>query len=189
MTEIIVFHHALGLTAGVGAFADTLRRAGHAVTTPDLFDGQTFAGIEQGVAYAKEIGFDTVIERGRAAAASAPAASVYVGFSLGVLPAQMLAQNRAGAKGAVLCYGCVPPSRFGSEWPKDVPVQIHGMEGDEFFQEDLEAARIVAETAARAELFLYAGHSHLFADSRSTDYDEAAADLLLSRVMTFLMTV
>lgn len=186
MTNIIVFHHVLGVTDGVREFAARLRRAGHAPTVPDLFDGRSFAFREDGAAYVQQVGVETIIERGRAAASSQPAATVYLGFSLGVLPAQMLAQTRPGAKGAVLCYGFVPPAEFSAEWPPDVPVQIHAMEDDERVRDELEEASQFADTLDVAELFLYPGTGHLFADSSSPDYDEAAADLLMSRVTEFL---
>ncbi|HXU86864.1 MAG TPA: dienelactone hydrolase, partial [Verrucomicrobiae bacterium] len=51
MAEVLLFHHAQGLTPGIGAFADKLRAAGHTVHTPDLFDGQTFNSIDEGMAY------------------------------------------------------------------------------------------------------------------------------------------
>ena len=57
MTEIILFHHAQGLTSGLVAFAAELRRAGHTVHTPDLYDGHTFETLEEGVGYAKRVGF------------------------------------------------------------------------------------------------------------------------------------
>ena len=63
MTDVIVFHHAQGLTDGVRAFADRLRAAGHQVTVPDLYDGQTFDTLDDGIGYARQIGFDTVMER------------------------------------------------------------------------------------------------------------------------------
>ncbi len=49
MTEIVLFHHAQGLTPGIDAFADELRRAGHTVHTPDLYDGHTFDTLEEGL--------------------------------------------------------------------------------------------------------------------------------------------
>ena len=64
MTEILLFHHAQGLTPGVRAFADDLRAGGHIVHTPDLFDGRTFQSIDEGLAYIGEIGFDEMRERG-----------------------------------------------------------------------------------------------------------------------------
>ncbi len=188
MTDIMLFHHAQGLTDGVQDFADQLRAAGHRVTVPDLYDGAVFETLEDGAAHAQQIGFDTVIERGRLAADSAPDVDVYAGFSLGVLPAQMLAQTRPGAKGALLFYSCVPVSEFGSAWPDGVAVQVHGMDADEFFvaEGDIDAARELTRTADDGELFLYPGDRHLFADSSLPDYDEAAATLLTQRVLDFL---
>ena len=192
MTEILLFHHAQGLTDGVQAFADDLRAAGHVVHTPDLYDGNTFADINEGVGYAKEVGFDTIAERGRAAAEGLPNEIVYGGFSLGVMPAQELAQTRPGARGALFFSAAFPPSEFGGDWPQRVPLQIHMMEDDEWVQGeggDLDAARQLDETAESAELFLYPGDQHLFADNSLTDYDQDAAALLRQRVMSFLGSV
>src|SRR5689334_10864689 len=134
MAEVILFHHSQGLTPGIVAFADELRRAGHTVHTPDLFEGRTFGAIEEGMAFAESMGFpDEILKRGAAAVADLPNGVVYAGFSLGVLPAQNLAQTRAGARGALFFYSCVPVSAFGGVWPRHVPVQIHGMDNDPFF--------------------------------------------------------
>ena len=148
MAEVVLFHHAQGLTSGVVAFADELRRAGHTVHTPDLFDGRTFGSIEDGMAYAQELGFPgEVLERGARAVEELPNELVYAGFSLGVLPAQMLAQTRPGARGALLFYSCVPVSEFGPGWPEGVPAQIHGMDADPIFvgEGDIDAARDLVE--------------------------------------------
>lgn len=188
MAEILLLHHAQGLTEGCLAFAGELRAAGHVVHTPDLYDGVTFSTIEDGVAYARKVGFDTLSERGVRAADGLPEGIVYAGFSLGVVPAQQLAQTRPGAKGALLLYACVPPSMFG-RWPQGVPVQIHAMDADPFFAEeggDIDAARELVKSAENAELFLYPGSQHLFADSSLPSYDEAAAALLMQRVLAFL---
>ena len=188
MAEVLLFHHALGQTAGFHAFADELRRAGHTVHTPDLFDGRTSGSIDEGLAYAGEVGFGEIIERGERAAGELPSELVYAGFSLGVVPAQKLAQTRAGARGALFFYSCVPTSEFGTSWPADVPVQIHGMDADPFFVDegDLEAARALVESSEHAELFLYPGDQHYFADSSLPSYDEGAATLLTKRVLAFL---
>jgi dienelactone hydrolase len=188
MTEVVLFHHALGLTPGVVALADELRAAGHTVHTPDLYEGRTFGTVEDGVAHAREIGFDEVIERGVRAVEALPAGLVYVGISLGVLPAQKLAQTRPGARGALLLEACVPASEFGAAWPDDVPVQVHGMDADPSFagEGDLEAARELVGQARDAELFLYPGDAHLFTDSSLPSYSPAAAGLLTQRVLAFL---
>lgn len=186
MAEVLLFHHAQGQTQGFLAFADALRAAGHVVHTPDLYDGKTFAELGDGVAYAEQIGFDVIIQRGAAAAEGLPAEIVYAGFSLGVLPAQMLAQTRRGAKGALLMHACIPTSEFGTSWPDGVPLQIHMMDRDEWVKDDLPVARDLVDEVENAELFLYPGDGHLFADSSLRDFDEGAAALLEERIHVFL---
>jgi len=186
MTEVVLYHHVQGLTDGVRSFADDLRQAGHTVHTPDLFGGRTFDTIEEGMAFAGEAGFGALVERGVAAAQELRPEVVYAGFSFGVMPAQQLAQTRPGARGAVFMSGCLPIEEFGDAWPERVPVQVHGKEGDPFFAEDLEAARALVASADRAELFLYPGEQHLFADSSLAAYDPAAAATLTERVLAFL---
>jgi dienelactone hydrolase len=190
MAEVVLYHHAQGLTPGVLAFADELRSAGHVVHTPDLYDGHVYDDLEEGLGYARETGFGEVIGRGVRAADDLPSGLVYAGMSLGAMPAQQLAQTRPGAKGAVLLHSAVPASEFGGEWPQDVPLQIHLMEQDEFALEgDLDAARELDETVDRAELFLYPGDKHLFTDSSLAAYDEAAAAQVKQRVLAFLAAV
>jgi dienelactone hydrolase len=184
MAEVLLFHHALGLTPGCLSFADGLRSAGHVVHVPDLYEGRTFADLTEGVGHAEQVGFDTIVERGRLAAEGLPNDLVYAGFSLGVMPAQMLAQRRPGAKGALLLHGCVPTSEFGGPWPEGVPLQIHTMDADEWG--DVDVARDLVETVEGAELFLYPGDRHLFADDSLRDYDDSAATLLKRRVLGFL---
>lgn len=189
MTDVLLYHHIRGLTDGVRNFADGLRQSGHTVHTPDLFDGRTFATIEDGFAYAREVGFDTIRERGAAAADELDPTLVYAGFSFGVTIAQRLAQTRPGARGALLIDSCLPVTEFGQAWPEGVPVQIHGKEGDEYFDEDLPAARELAASTTTAELFIYPGDQHLFADSSLETYDPEAAALLMERVQKFLAAV
>jgi dienelactone hydrolase len=187
MTEVLLFHHALGLTDGVTAFAEDLRGAGHVVHTPDLFEGRTFDSVPDGVANARAIGFGTIMERGAAAAEGLPSDLVYGGFSLGVLSAQMLTQTRPGARGGLFCYGFVDPAEFDAPWPDGVPAQIHIMKDDPEAQEgDLDAALAFDGAVQSAELFLYPGDKHLFAEPSFADYDEAAAALLRERTLAFL---
>jgi dienelactone hydrolase len=187
VAEVLVFHHAQGLTPGVLAFADELRGAGHVVHTPDLYDGNTYDNLDDGMAYAKEVGFGTIMERGDQAAEDLPSELVYAGFSLGVMSAQKLAQTRPGAKGALLFSAAIPLSEFGGSWPEGVPLQIHLMEADEFALEgDLDAARELEDKIEGAELFLYPGDRHLFADSSLSDYDESAAKQAKERALSFL---
>jgi dienelactone hydrolase len=182
MAGVVVFHHALGLTPFVGRFADALRDAGHTVHTPDLFGGRTFGEIEDGLAYSEEIGGPMgVVDRARAAVESLPSDVVYIGFSLGVLAAQSLAQTPPGARGAVLCYSALPLGEWGdnwpAEWPDGVRLQLHILEGDE----DVGFAEGPAATVEGAELFVYPGTEHYFAE-----HDEQATALLTERVLHFL---
>lgn len=184
----MLFHHALGQTAGFKSFAEELRGAGHRVHTPDLFDGKTFTDLHAGVAYAQQTGFDNIIARGVAAAEPLPTEVVYAGFSLGCMPAEKLTITRPGAMGAVLMSGFADPKFFGV-WPKDVPVQIHIMENDEWVRdEDLPPARQFAAANPDAELFVYPGDRHLFAE-QGPQYDPAAAALLRQRLLSFLAKV
>jgi dienelactone hydrolase len=188
MVEIVLFHHAQGLTSGVLAFADELRHAGYIVHTPDLFDGRILDSIEKGMSFVQEIGFGEVMKRGARAVDGLPAQLVYAGFSLGVVPAQKLAQTRPGARGALLFYACIPVSEFGQTWPKGLPVQVHGMDADPIFvgEGDIDAARALVEEAEHGELLLYPGDQHYFADNSLPSYDAEATSLLLKRVLAFL---
>jgi dienelactone hydrolase len=192
MTDIVLFHHVQGLTDGVRAFADGLRSAGHAVHTPDMFDGRTAPTIDEGFALMTGIGEAALEERLEAALADLPDELVYAGISFGVPTAQRLAQTRAGARGALLYEACVPITgewAFGP-WPDGVPVQVHGMDRDPFFgsEGDLEAARELVATVGPdvAELFVYAGDQHLFTDSSLPSYDAEATALVLERSRAFL---
>ena len=188
MAEIVLYHHVQGFTSGVRAFAEELRAAGHIVHTPDLFDTRTFPTLDAGIAYAKTVGFDTILDRGVSEAEALGPELVYAGFSMGVMPAQKLAQSRAGARGALLFESCLPVTEFGDRWPDGVPVQVHGMDADPIFagEGDVDAARALVSSTEEAELFLYSGDVHLFADSSLPSYDRAATELMTSRVLEFL---
>ncbi len=188
MAEVLMFHHVLGKTKGIEAIADQLRDAGHIVHVPDLFDGRTFTTLEEGLGFVKEIGFEEVTARGIRAADDFSRDAVYAGFSLGVPAAQLLAQTREDARGALFFHACLPTSEFESQWPADLPVQIHAMNEDPFFVEDgdINAARELVESANHAELFLYEGKEHLFTDSSVPSYDADATKLVIKRVLEFL---
>jgi len=191
MVDVLLFHHVQGLTPGVESLADTLREAGHTVHLPDLFEGRTFGTVKEGMAHAREAGFGALVERGAAVAESLPRDLVYAGLSFGVMPAQLLAQTRPGARGALFLHACAPVKEFSPEWPAGVPVQVHGMDHDPYFADegDLDAARELVASTDRAELFVYPGDGHLFTDSTSPDFDADATELLMRRVLQFLETV
>jgi dienelactone hydrolase len=193
MAEVLLFHHAQGVTPGVTAFADELRGAGHTVHVPDLFDGRRFGSIDEGMAFINGEGFDALRARGVRTADDLPAELVYAGMSFGETIAQELAQTRPGARGALLFYSCIPITgewAFGP-WPEGVPVQIHGADRDPIFMDegDVDAAREIVANVADAELFLYPSDQHYFADSSLPSHDPASTTLLMQRVLAFLERV
>ncbi|MEL6893466.1 MAG: dienelactone hydrolase family protein [Actinomycetota bacterium] len=193
MAQIVLFHHVMGPTAGIDEVARRLEAAGHRVHTPDLFDGERFESIDDGVAHLESIGFPSLLERANAAVAGLPPSLVYAGVSMGVIAAQYLAQTRAHAAGAVLIESCLPASEFGVGWPAGVPVQIHGMSDDRFFagEGDIDNARdiVAASPAGAAELFEYPGDRHLFVDSSLPAHDPDATRLVVERVLGFLASI
>jgi len=192
MAEVVLFHHVQGLTDGVLAFAERLSAGGHTVHTPDLFDGERPATVDEGIAHVQSVGDEVLGERADRVVADLPEGLVYAGFSWGGATAQRFAQTRPGARGALLYEACIPITgewAFGP-WPDAVPVQIHGMDSDPFFalEGDLDAARELVETVGPelAELFVYPGDRHLFTDSSLPSYDADAAALVLQRSREFL---
>jgi len=192
MADVMLFHHVIGLTDGVRAFAEQLARAGHRVHTPDLYDGEVAASLMDGFAIKDRIGAEALNERVERALEGQPQGLVYAGMSLGVMTAQRLAQTRPGARGALLYEACVPVTgewAFGP-WPPGVPVQVHGMDDDEFFahEGDLDAARELVQALGPelAELFTYPGDGHLFLDSSLPSYDPIATALVLERSRALL---
>jgi dienelactone hydrolase len=187
MAEVVLFHHVQGLTDGVRAFAEELRAGGHTVHTPDLFDGERPATIDDGIAFVQGIEDEVLSERIGRAMAGLPEGLVYAGFSFGVAIAQRFAQTRPGARGALLYESCLPLTGEWAigPWPDGVPVQIHGMDQDPFFalEGDLDAARELVATVGPelAELFVYPGDRHLFTDSSLPSYDADAAALVVQR--------
>ncbi len=192
MAEVVLFHHVQGLTDGVRTFAEELRAGGHTVHTPDLFDGELPATIDDGIQLVRSIGDEVLEERADKALADLPDELVFAGFSFGGGTAQRYAQTRRGARGALLYESCLPLTGDWAvgPWPDGLPVQIHGMDQDPFFalEGDLESAQALVETVGPelAELFLYPGDRHLFTDSSLPSYDAEATALVVGRSRDFL---
>jgi dienelactone hydrolase len=184
MAEIVLFHHVCGLTDGVHAFAQTLRDAGHTVHTPDLFEGRTFTDIDDGMAFAESVREDTFAQRAAELVADLPAGVVYGGMSMGAARAAESVLDRPGAKGAFFLYGAVAPSWWGATWPAGVPSQAHVSDGDPF--REPEAEEEYATSVPDAELFVYPGSGHLFAEPGQPGFDERSAALATERVLDFL---
>ena len=186
MAEVVLYHHVQGLTTGVQSFADELRQAGHTVHTPDLFDGHTFDTIEEGMAFARETGFGALVERGAGSRRGEPPRLVYAGFSFGVW-----SRSSSRRPGPVLAAPCSCPavSRSRSSarrGPRASRFRCMARRPTRSSKRTSTAARALADSTDEAELFLYPGNEHLFADSSLPAYDAAAAALLTGRVLAFL---
>lgn len=108
MAEVVLFHHVQGLSDGVRTFAEHLRAGGHTVHTPDLFDGERPATIDDGLAHIQSIGSGVLDKRADHATADLPQDVVYAGFFFGAGTAQRLTQTRPGARGTLLYESCIP---------------------------------------------------------------------------------
>ena len=193
MAEVLIFHHAQGLTPGSTHSPTTCGPPATPSTRRICSTGARSARSRTGWRTSSRSASRRSCDRGVHTADDLPAELVYAGFSLGEMVAQKLAQTRPGARGALLFYSCIPISgewAFGP-WPDGVPVQIHGMDDDPIFvgEGDVDAAREIVATVDDAELFLYPGDQHYFADSSLPSYDADATALLTQRVLEFLARV
>ncbi len=192
MAEVVLFHSALGLRPGVMAAADRLRAAGHTVHTPDYYDGEVFDDLDEGLRKRDEVGYEEIVRRAREAVAELPEGLVFAGFSLGVVPAELLAAGRPGARGAVFMHSAVPVeefSGFGVErWPEGMPAQVHYAEADPWVEAEEVAAldEAVRRAGATFEEYSYPGSAHLFTDPDLPEYDLASSEELWGRVLAFL---
>lgn len=186
MSHILFFHSAVGLDDGVHAMAQTLRDAGHTVTTPDYYDGRTFDTAEQGIAYRDEVGFRTLVDRVNEAIEDIEGPVVAAGISLGSAMAQRLGKKDPRVRAALLLHagGEAKPV----DWPTDCALQMHYSVNDPWIDEGMpeHLLRSAARAGARTEHYLYPGASHLFADPTKPDYVKESADLMWDRVLGLL---
>src|SRR5215218_9593661 len=194
MAEVVLFHSVLGLRPGVIAAADRLRAAGHTVHTPDLYDGEIFDDLDDGMRKEEALGYREIARRAREAVVRLPEGLVFAGFSMGVAYAELLTASRPGALGAVLMHGAVPVEGlsefFGIDrWPEGVPVQVHYAASDPWVEVEGEVAPLrdaVAEAGADFEEYTYPGSGHLFADPELPEYDRESSEEMWERVLAFL---
>ncbi|RDL51394.1 hypothetical protein BLJAPNOD_02527 [Ensifer sp. M14] len=185
MATVILFHSILGLRALERDAAARLRAMGHDVVTPDLFDGQTAASIDEGFALRDRIGWRKLSERAEASVVGQPASAVLGGFSFGAAIASFLWAKRPETSGVLLLHSIVEIPVNARD---DVPVQLHLADPDIYEPaEDVAAWRAVAERSPIAlEAFSYPGVGHLYTDAALPDYDAEAARLTWGRVERFL---
>jgi dienelactone hydrolase len=192
MAEVVLFHSVLGLRPGVIAAAERLRAAGHTVHAPDYFDGEVFEDLDEGLRKRDALGYAEIVRRAKEAAVGLPAGLAFAGFSLGAVPAELLAATAPGARGAVLMHAAIPVEGFGEfgveRWPEGVPVQVHYAAEDPWVEaEEVEAlGEAVRGAGAAFEEHAYPGSGHLFADPDLPEYDRASSEAMWRRVLTFL---
>jgi dienelactone hydrolase len=188
MTNIALFHSVLGVRPGVTAAADRLRAAGHDVLVVDQYEGRVFDDYDEADEFARAIGYPTLMGRAAEAVQGLSDGFIAAGFSNGGGMAEFVATVRP-VSGVLMFSGALPLEMIGVDaWPAGVPAQIHYTTEDPFrSQEAIDAvAAQVRAAAAAIEVFDYPGRGHLFTDaSLPREYDEAAADLLWSRVLPF----
>lgn len=183
MAHIVLFHSAQGLRPAIRDWAARLRRLGHTVDTPDLFDGRTFEQLEDGVRYRDALGIPELARRASTAVEALTEPAVFMGFSMGAASAQFLASSHPQARAAVLMHGALPPAALGKEhWPAGVPAQVHTAEQDPWV--DFQAVEALARDGV--EVFKYPGAAHLFADPQSGDYEAGAASTMFERISNFV---
>lgn len=182
MTEVVLFHHAQGLTPGVAHFAASLRSAGHSVHAPDVYEGRTFDDLDDGVAHLESVGFGELSRRAMAAISGTPSDVVYVGMSMGANLVENALLTRPGALGAVLLYGQLSPEVLDVPDLRKLPTLVQHSVDDPWIDDP--GDEVVA--AMQGSLFVYPGAGHLLADPISPDYDAAPAELVLRRTVAFL---
>jgi dienelactone hydrolase len=186
VADVVLFHSAVGLRPAVERAAEGLRAHGHTVTTPDLYDGETFTDVDEGVAHMQSISWPELLRRATAAVEGLPADLVYMGMSMGAGLAATLAAAREGARGVVLLYGPEVPE---DPWPAGVPVQAHHAAQDRWVDPGSETALISAVTTAggQVSIHVYPGTGHLLDDDDLPDqFDPVAAPVVWQRVAEFL---
>ena len=192
VSEVVLFHSALGLRPGVVAAAERLRAAGHTVHAPDYYDGEVFEDLDEGLRKRDALGYAEIVRRAKEAVVGLPAELAFAGFSLGAVPAELLAATAPGARGAVLMHAAIPVEGFGEfgveRWPEGVPVQVHYAAEDPWVEAgEVEAlGEAVRGAGAAFEEHSYPGSGHLFADPDLPGYDHASSEAMWRRVLAFL---
>jgi dienelactone hydrolase len=189
VTQVALFHSALGVRPGIEDAAGRLRAAGHQVLVVDQYEGQTFDDYDEANAFIESIGsYPELMRRAIAGVKTLPDGFVEVGFSNGGGSAEYVAtQRRVG--GVIMVSGALPVEMLSADsWPAGVPAQIHYTTGDPFRRQEWVEAVSASVRAAGApiEFFDYPGAGHLFTDaSRAREYQPAEAALMWQRVLAF----
>ena len=188
MTDIALFHSALGVRPGITDAAERLRADGHSVLVVDQYDGRVFDDRTEAGRYVDQLGFPELMRRAVAAVEGLADGFLVAGFSNGAGMAEHVAtQRRCG--GALLVSGALPLSLLGGPaWPSDTRVQLHLAAEDPLRHPDWEEAFLadVWNSGAPVEVVEHAVAGHLFTDpGRPDEHDVAATEALWARALPF----
>ena len=187
---LILLHAWGGLNDDVKKRAESLRREGYTVATPDLFGGKVVSTIEEAKNLSGSFEKDEAALTKKVDAAVTELASKVdgigiIGWSFGVWYAWKMGITRADrVKALVLFYGIGPNE---PDAPKSA-VLSHYAETDPY--EDIGFARQVEKEMRAAgndiTVELYPGTTHWFDEPSRPEYDKAASDLAWDRTRAFL---
>ena len=187
---LILLHAWWGLNDDVKRRAETLRKEGYTVVTPDLLSGRVATTIDEAKAQTKDESENEdkntkIVDDAVTDLAKTVDRIGIVAWSMGVWYAWKMGIARSDrVRALVLFYGIGPNEPRAPQ----SPVLAHYAEHDEF--EDLSFARQVEKEMRAAgrdiTVELYPGTSHWFDEPSRPEYDKAASDLAWERTRAFL---
>lgn len=192
MPKIVLFHPVLGLSDSVRSFADRLVQLvdpekNFTITTPDLFDGQTFTDEAAAQAYVQAQGFPYFLEKARG---FLPQGEDFIiaGFSFGGAVAQTLAVQVPRVKACMLFHSALSPEELGiTAWPA-VHLQIHFAFSDPW-KKTASISALETLVDASQGLFQYWAYpikGHIFSLEGFPSYHAEHAEKLLDNTADFL---
>lgn len=187
MAQLLLLHHALGVTSALRRLADRFEDAGHDVVVPDLFESRVFASVEEGMEHVESVGIETLAGLGEDAASDMQPGFVVCGISLGAIAAMRAGVSNDAVAAVVVASACIPEEYIGGPWPRTLPLRVVASREDAMFRDegDLEAATEYTHSAQQAKLKLMPGREHLFVEADDPE-STAATEWLVETVMRFL---
>lgn len=187
MVNVVLTHSVLGLDSNMESWAEWLRNEGHQVMTVDLYGGDTFVNLNDGIDRAEAGKMMDYAAAVREAARGTEPPVVLMGFSIGAVASEIAALTEPGIAGLILVGGASGPQWFGDpKWPAGLRAQLHYAEDDTSMDGEDAADLVAAAPDDALEVFAYPGSAHLFAFPNFVDYDALASDSLRTELRAFL---